>query len=83
METPWNATNDDMDSDNYARCNLPVDQKYNVDRELRKIMEAVDDAMELFMYIRLALALGEDYPTIIAFINPPFDPLRTIGKYTA
>ena len=72
-----------MDSSNYARCRLPTDRKYNVDRELRKIKKAVDDAMELFIYIKLALALGEDFQTIIDFIDPPFDLFKTIRKYSA
>ena len=72
-----------MDSSNYARCRLPTDWKYNVDRELRKIKEVVDDAMDLFIYIKLALALGEDFQTIIDFIDPPFDLFKTIGKYSA
>ena len=54
-----------------------------MDQELRKIKEVVDDTMELFMYIKLALALGEEFPTIIALINPPFNPLKTIEKYSA
>ena len=72
-----------MDSNDYARRRWLIDQKYNMEQEFGKIKEAVDDAMELFMYIKLALALGEEFPTIIALINPPFNPLKTIGKYSA
>ena len=54
-----------------------------MNQELEEIKEVVDDVMELFMYIKLALALGEEFPTIIALVNPPFDPLKTLGKYSA
>ena len=60
---------------------MPTDRKYNVDRQLWEIMNVVDDTLELFRDIRLFLALGEEFQTIIDFINPPFDPLQTIGKY--
>ena len=46
-------------------------------------METVHDTMDLFIYIKLALALGEDFPMIITFIDPPFNPFKTIGKYSA
>ena len=60
---------------------MPNDRKYNVDRQLWEIMNVVDDALEFFRDIKLALDLGEEFPTIIAFINQPFDPYKTIGKY--
>jgi hypothetical protein len=60
---------------------MPTDRKYNVDRQLWEIMNVVDDTLELFRDIRLFLALGEEFQTIIDFINPPFDPLQTVGKY--
>jgi hypothetical protein len=60
---------------------MPTDRKYNVDRQLWEIMNVVDDTLELFRDIRLFLALGEEFQTIIDFINPPFNPLQTIGKY--
>ena len=47
--------------------------KYNVEQKHEKIKEAVDNAMEFFMYIKLALALGEEFPEIITLINPPFN----------
>ena len=71
-----------MDSSDHTQRRRQVDWKYNVEREHKKVTEAVDDAME-FMYINLALALGEEFPAIITLINPPFDPLKTIGKYSA
>ena len=60
---------------------MPTDRKYNVDRQLWEIMNVVDDTLELFRDIRLFLALGEEFQTIIDFINPLFDPLQTVGKY--
>ena len=72
-----------MDSSDHTRCKRQVDRKYNVEKEHKKVTEAVDDAMEFFMYIKLALALGEEFPAIITLINPPFNPLKTIGKYSA
>ena len=54
-----------------------------MEKEHKKITETVEDAMEFFMYIKLALALGEGFTTIITLINPPFDSLKTIGKYSA
>jgi hypothetical protein len=65
-----------MDSDRYARCSRATDQKYNVDRQLLEIMNATDDALELLWDIRLFLDLGEDFQAIIAFLNPPLDPLQ-------
>ena len=44
---------------------MQMASRLKIQRELEKIKEAVDDAMELFMYIKLALALGEEFPTII------------------
>jgi hypothetical protein len=44
-------------------------------------MNVVDDILEFLWDIKLALDLGEDFPTIVALINPPFDPHKTIGKY--
>jgi hypothetical protein len=70
-----------MDSDRYAHCNLPMDRKYNVDRQLWKIMDAVDDAIDFFWDIKLLLDLGEEWDKIIRYIDPPFDPFKTIGKY--
>ena len=60
---------------------MPGDRKYNVDRELWKIMNATDDALEFLWDIRLALELGEDLQTIISFIKQPFDSLETLGKH--
>jgi len=53
---------------------MPNDRQCNVDRQLLEIMNVVDDALEFFRDIKLALDLGEDFPTIIAIINPPFEP---------
>ena len=72
-----------MDSNDYTRHRRQINRKYNVEQKHEKIKEAVDDVMELFMYIKLALALGEEFPAIITLINPPFDLLKTIGKYSA
>ena len=60
---------------------MPTDQKYNVDRQLLKIMNVVDDALEFFWDIRTALNLGDDFQTIIAHIKLPFDPFKTVGKH--
>ena len=72
-----------MDSSDHTQRRWQVDQRYNVEKEHKKGTEAVDDAMEFFMYIKLALALGEEFPAIITLNNPPFDPLKTIQKYSA
>jgi hypothetical protein len=39
-------------------------------------MNEVDDILEFLWDIKLALDLGEDFPTIITLINPPFDLYR-------
>jgi hypothetical protein len=70
-----------MDSNRFEHCNMPNDRKYNVDRQLLEIMNVVDDAMVFFRDIKLALILEEEFSTIIALIDPPFDPYKTIGKY--
>jgi hypothetical protein len=60
---------------------MPLDQKYNVDRQLLEIMNVVDDTLEFLRDIKLFLILGEEFQTIIDYINPPFDSLKTFGKY--
>ena len=42
---------------------------YNVEEELKKIKNEVEDTMVLFWDIRLFLDLGEDLETILAFIT--------------
>jgi hypothetical protein len=58
-----------MDSNRYAHCNRATDRKYNVDKQLLGIMDATDDALELFWDINLFLDLGEEFQTIIAFLK--------------
>ena len=72
-----------MDSNDQTRCKRQVDRKYNVEKEHKRITETIEDIMEFFMYIKLALALGEEFTMIVTLINPPFDPLKTFGKYSA
>ena len=72
-----------MDSNDQTRRKRQVDRKYNVEKEHKKLTERFDDAREFFMYLKLALALKEDFKTIIYLIDPPFDPLQTFGKYSA
>jgi hypothetical protein len=57
---------------------MPFDQLYNVNNELCECLELVYEILDFLDDIRLALELQED---IIALLNPPFDPFRTIGKY--
>ena len=71
-----------MDSNDHTRCRRQVDRKYNVEKEHKRITETIEDVMEFFIYIKLALALKEDFTTIITLINPPFDPLKTFRKYS-
>ena len=72
-----------MDSNDQTQRKRQVDRKYNVEKEHKKITETIEDAMEFFMYIKLALDLGEEFTMIISLIDPPFDPLKTFGKYSA
>ena len=72
-----------MDSNDQTRRKRQVDRKYNVEKEHKKITETIEDAMEFFMYIKLALDLGEEFTMIISLIDPPFDPLQMFGKYSA
>ena len=63
---------------------MPFDQKYNVDREIRKGLILVEEGLTLVEDINLALVLGTsltDVFHLIRLIYPPFDPLKTIGKY--
>jgi hypothetical protein len=60
------------------------DRKYNVDQELYKGLQVVDDALDWLDNIKLALALGHNFADVlhlIYLIYPPFDPLKTFGKY--
>ena len=54
-----------------------------MEKEHKRITETIEDIMEFFIYIKLALALKEDFTMIITLINPPFDPFKTFGKYSA
>ena len=72
-----------MDSNDQTRRKRQIDRKYNVEKEHKKVTETIEDVMEFFIYIKLALALKEDFTTIITLINPLFDPLKTFGKYSA
>jgi hypothetical protein len=62
---------------------MPSDRQYNMDRQLLEIMNVVKDILEYFGDIKFVLDLGEDFPTILSVIDPPFNPLKTIGKYSA
>jgi len=58
---------------------MPFDQQYNVNWELCECLELVYEILDFLDDIRLALELGEDLTNIL---HPPFDPFKTIGKYT-
>jgi hypothetical protein len=58
--------------------------KYNVDQEICNGLRLVDEGLTLVDDIKLAFALGENLTDVfhlIHLIYPPFDPLRTVGKY--
>ena len=57
---------------------MPFEQPYNVDWEFCECLDLVYDILDLLNDIKLALELDED---ITALFHPPFDPLKTIGKY--
>ena len=63
---------------------MPFDQKYNVDREISKGLDLVDEGLDFCQDIYLALGLGENLTDVfhlIYLMHPRFDPLKTIGKY--
>ena len=60
------------------------DQKYNVNREICKGLILVEEGLTLVKDINLALILGANLTDVfhlIYLIYPPFDPLKTVGKY--
>ena len=62
---------------------MSFDQKYNVDHELYKGLDLVDEALDLVLDYKLALILGTSFTDVyhlIHLIHPPYNPLRTIGK---
>ena len=58
-----------MDSSKQEQYETPIDRMYNVEEELKKIKNEVEDTMALFWDIRLFLDLGEELETILAFIT--------------
>ena len=58
-----------MDLSKQEQYKNPIDQMYNVEEEIKKIKNEVEDTMALFWDIRLFLDLGEDLETILAFIT--------------
>jgi hypothetical protein len=57
------------------------DKNYNVEPEIYDGLELVDEIVDFLNDIRLALELGEDISTFLRNLDPPFDPLKTFGKY--
>ena len=60
------------------------DRKYNVDQELYKGLQVVDEALDWLDNIKLALTLGHNFTDVLHLyylIYPPFDPLKTFGKH--
>jgi hypothetical protein len=54
------------------------------DKIIRQVIDEVCDFREFCADINLALVLGtnlQDVIHLVHLIHPPFDPLRTIGKY--
>ena len=60
---------------------IPFNKRYNVKQEICKRLILVEDGLTLVKDINLALILGENLTDIFHLIHPPFDPLKTIGKY--
>ena len=63
---------------------MPIDQKYNVNREIGKGLILMEEGLTLVEDINLALILGANLTDVfhlIHLIYPPFDPLKTVGKY--
>ena len=58
-----------MNSSEHEQYKTLIDQMYNVEEELWKIKNVVEDMMALFWDIWLFLDLGEDLETILAFIT--------------
>jgi hypothetical protein len=54
------------------------DQIYNVTPEFLTCVYLVEDILDFLDDIKLANLLGED---LTKFLNPSFDPFKTIGKY--
>jgi hypothetical protein len=73
---------------------MTPDQKYNVDREIRKGLALADEALDLVWDYKIAFELGTtltDAFDFLRLVRPPydpsprppqeFDPLQTVGKY--
>lgn len=62
---------------------MPFDRQYNVDKEIHKGLDLVDEALDFLNDINLALRLGENLTDVfhlIYLIHPPFNPLKTFGR---
>jgi hypothetical protein len=57
---------------------MPSDPQYNVDEELYNFLEITYGILEALEDIRLVLEIQQE---ITLIDSPPFDPLKTFGKY--
>jgi hypothetical protein len=55
--------------------------EYNVEPEIYDGLEIIDDIIDFLNDIKLALDLEEDITLFLHNLDPPFDPLKTFGKY--
>jgi len=80
MATRCQDTNFDITSNDPLPplVHMPFDQKYNVNWELVECLELLYDILEALEDIIYDLETGK---TITDILAPPFDPLKTIGKY--
>ena len=57
---------------------MTIDPKYNVEHELAVALDLMYKVFIELWDIRLDLEEGR---SIMDILNPPFNPLRTVGKY--
>ena len=57
---------------------MTIDPKYNVEHELAAALGLMYEVFIELWDIRLDLEEGK---SITDILNPPFDPLKTVGKY--
>ena len=60
------------------KSTMTIDPKYNVEHELAAALDLMYEVFIELWDIRLDL---EEERSITDILNPPFDPLKTVGKY--
>ena len=67
-----------MKNNHLPESTMTIDPKYNVERKLAVALDLVYEVFIELWDIRVDLEEGR---SITDILNPPFDQLKTVGKY--